>query len=111
MHPESTTYLGFEWAGQFYRFVVLPFGISTAPWMFTKMIGRCVRFLRSPSLVLNILSDLDDIIFAAQTARESLRAAQMMSNVLRRFGWFFHPLQVRWNHCGSADLPGGGHLG
>ena len=37
IHPESTTYLGFEWGGVFHRFVVLPFGISTAPWLFTKV--------------------------------------------------------------------------
>ena len=56
MHPDGLPYLGFEWDGAFYRFVVLPFGISTAPWLFTKVISHCVRFLRSPGLSLGILS-------------------------------------------------------
>jgi hypothetical protein len=50
MHPDATRYLGFEWQGSFYRFVVLPFGLSHAPWLFTKMMGHCARFLRSPSI-------------------------------------------------------------
>ena len=35
MAPESTPYLGFEWEGTFYCFDVLPFGLSSAPWLFT----------------------------------------------------------------------------
>ena len=91
MHPDGFPYLGFEWDGAFYRFVVLPFGLSTAPWLFTKVISHCVRFLRSPGLSLGILSYLDDIVFAAKSAREVLGAAQMLINVLRRFGWLIHP--------------------
>ena len=52
MHKDSTPFLGFEWAGGFYRFTVLPFGLSTAPWLFTKLIGHCVRFLRSPGMAI-----------------------------------------------------------
>lgn len=91
MHPDSTPFLGFEWGGKFYRFTVLPFGLATAPWLFTKVIGHCARFLRSPGLSLGILNYLDDIIFGAPTAREALGAAQVMINVLRRFGWLIHP--------------------
>jgi len=91
MHPDSTTFLGFEWGGEFFRFLVLPFGLSTAPWLFTKVFGHCARFLRSPGMSLGILSYLDDVIFAAQTARDALSAAQVLINVLRRFGWLIHP--------------------
>ena len=91
IHPDSTPFLGFEWGGVFYRFVVLPFGISTAPWLFTKVMGHCGRFLRSPGLGLDLLIYLDDLIFAAPTARDALRTAQTMIHVLRRFGWLIHP--------------------
>ena len=37
MHPDSLPYLGFEWEGQVYRFTVLPFGLSTAPRIFTTV--------------------------------------------------------------------------
>lgn len=38
-----------------------------------------------------ILSYLDDVIFAALSARGALSAAQVIINVLRRFGWLIHP--------------------
>lgn len=37
MHPSAWDYLGFEWQGQYYVFTVLPFGLSTACWVFTKI--------------------------------------------------------------------------
>ena len=91
MHPDSTSFLGFEWQGAFYRFAVLPFGLATAPWLFNKVISHCVRFLRSPGMTLAILNYLDDIIFGGATAREALRTAQTLVHVLRRFGWLVHP--------------------
>jgi hypothetical protein len=91
MHPTSTRFLGFEWNGQFYCFTVLPFGLASAPWLFTTVMGHCLRFLRSPGLSLSILGYLDDVVFAAKTARESLGTAQTLIHVLRRFGWLVHP--------------------
>jgi hypothetical protein len=36
MHEDSTRFLGFEWDEQHFYFAVLPFGLSTAPWVFTR---------------------------------------------------------------------------
>ena len=69
MHPDSTRYLGFEWEGRFFYFTVLPFGLSPAPWLFTKVMGHCVRFLRAPGISLGLLSYLDDIVFGAEIGR------------------------------------------
>jgi len=96
MHPDSLPFLGLEWGGEYFRFTVLPFGLSTAPLLFTKVLGHCTRFLRSPGLSLVILSYLDDVIFAALSTRGALStahfsAAQVIINVLRRFGWLIHP--------------------
>ena len=55
------------------------------------MMSHCGRFLRSPGLGLDLLIYLDDLIFAAPTARDALRTAQTMIHVLRRFGWLIHP--------------------
>ena len=57
------------------------------------------RFLRSPSPGLGILQYLDDVIFAAHTARESLSAAHALMHVLRRFGWLVHPTKF----CGVSQ--------
>ena len=89
--PDSTTFLDFEWKGEFYRFVVLPFGLSTAPWLFTKVMSHCCRFLRSPGRDLGLLQYLDDSVFAAPTAPEALASGAMLVRILRRFGWLIHP--------------------
>ena len=89
MHEDSTRFLGFEWEGQHYVFAVLPFGLSTAPWVFTTVMSNCVRFLRLKGVRLMVF--LDDLIFANPTAREALGAAQLMLHILPRFGWLIHP--------------------
>ena len=90
--------------------MVLPFGLSHAPWVFSKMMAHCARFLRSPGPGLGILQYLDDVIFAAPTARESLSAAHTLRlmHVLRRFGWLVHPTKL-WRLSGGAGLPSLGH--
>ncbi len=74
-----------------FYFTVLPFGLSTAPWLFNKVISHCVCFLRSPGMSLGILSYFDDVVFAARSAREALCSTQILINVLLRFGWLIHP--------------------
>ena len=89
MRQDAIPYLGFEWEGQFYRFLVLPFGLATAPRVFTAVMGHTVRFLRYVGI--RLLPYLDDLIFAAATAREALTMGQMLLRILPRFGWIVHP--------------------
>ena len=89
MHESSIPFLGFEWEGSYYAYTVLPFGLSTAPWIFTLVMSHCVRFLRSTGVEL--IAYLDDLIFAHATPREALSAAQKMLHILPRFGWLIHP--------------------
>ena len=42
MHPSAYPYLGFEWRGTYYEFTVLPFGLATAPLVFTKVTRQIV---------------------------------------------------------------------
>ncbi len=84
MHPTGTPSLGFEWNGQFHCMTVLPFGLASAPWLFSKVMGHCLRLLRLRRLSLPILGYLVDSVFAAKTARESLSTAQTLVHVLHR---------------------------
>ena len=89
MAPEAHPYLGFEWDGNFYCFEVLPFGISSAPWIFTTVMGHSIRFLRYGGS--DLIAYLDDVIFASGSAREALTTAQNIIHALREFGWLIHP--------------------
>ena len=44
---EDIEYLGFQWKDKYYVFNVLPFGISTAGYIFTKVLRDVVKFWRS----------------------------------------------------------------
>lgn len=56
--PQQQTYLGFCWKEKFYCFTVLPFGISTGPYIFTKCLRPLVKFWRENSV--KIVLYLDD---------------------------------------------------
>ena len=47
IHEQSQTYLGFSWKGDYYIFTVLPFGLSTACYVFTKMLRPLIRLWRA----------------------------------------------------------------
>jgi hypothetical protein len=36
----SRTYVGFKWGGKYYVYNCLSFGLSTAPWVFSKVMGK-----------------------------------------------------------------------
>lgn len=45
--PAYYKYLGFEWDGQFYVFASLPFGLCSAPYVFTKVCRALVKSWRA----------------------------------------------------------------
>jgi hypothetical protein len=42
LHPHSRRYVGFQWSGVYYQYNCLPIGLSTAPWVFSKIIRELV---------------------------------------------------------------------
>ncbi len=73
MHPDSETYLGFWWEGQFYVFTQLPFGLAPACWAFTKVTRELLNLWRSEGH--RVSGYLDDSIHAHQSA-STLRVLQ-----------------------------------
>lgn len=57
---ESRKYLRFIFNNELYEFKCLPFGLSTAPFVFTKIMKPVVGYLRSKGLLSNIY--LDDLL-------------------------------------------------
>lgn len=46
MDQQTQRLLGFSWRGQLYRYCRLPFGVSWAPWLFTKIVKVVMKHLR-----------------------------------------------------------------
>ncbi|KAM4690570.1 uncharacterized protein WCC33_017974 [Rhinophrynus dorsalis] len=64
MAPTSQVFLRFRWKGRIWQFTCLPFGLSSAPWCFTKLLKPVVAFLRSRGIRLIIY--LDDMLIMSQ---------------------------------------------
>ncbi|CAL5222083.1 g4390 [Coccomyxa viridis] len=62
MHESTWDYLGFSWLGQTYTFTVMPFGLSPACWVFTKLTNELVGRWRA--LGIRVIHYIDDFLFA-----------------------------------------------
>ena len=105
MHPDAYTYLGFEWEGEYYVFKVLPFGLATAPWAFSKAMREVCDHLRSEGS--RMLNYLDDFLFlAGRVASQALQWRERVLGVFRAAG-------LAVNVAKSQLQPGTGieHLG
>ena len=79
--PEHQPFLGFSWTYPdgntcFYMFSVLPFGLSSAPYIFTKLLRPLIRHWRSLGIHSTIF--LDDNIDMAKSFETSARHAQIV---------------------------------
>ena len=62
---EDRDFLKFQWKDQTYQFNSLPFGLSSAPWVFTKTTRPVVAILRE--IGLRMIIYIDDILVMAET--------------------------------------------
>lgn len=60
IHIDHQHFLQFWWSDILYQFICLPFGLASAPWVFTKLLRSVVASLRSQGIHLIIY--LDDIL-------------------------------------------------
>ena len=69
MHELDKEYLGFKWNNKYYVFKILPFGLSTAGYIFSKVMREIVKFWRTKGY--KIVLYLDDGIGGASTFQEA----------------------------------------
>ena len=70
IHQPHRKYLRFSFQGEAYQFNCLPFGLTSAPWVFTKNLKPAVALLRELGVRLVVYTD--DILILAE-AKEALR--------------------------------------
>ncbi|XP_060552693.1 uncharacterized protein LOC132713971 [Ruditapes philippinarum] len=95
------TYLGFHWTQnghkKYYVFNVLPFGISTAGYIFTKVLRVLVEKWRS--LGLRVVLFLDDGLGGNHTFAEALRDSSFIRQDLIDFGFLIADEKCNWQPC------------
>ncbi|VDH93156.1 Hypothetical predicted protein [Mytilus galloprovincialis] len=81
-------YVQFQWQGKTYQFQVLPFGISVAPLVFTKLIKVPASFLRR--LGIRLVVYLDDILILNQSKEKCQLEAQLTVRLLQSLGFLIN---------------------
>lgn len=87
-------YLGFAWEGSYYVFTVLPFGLSTACYMFTKLLRPLVRYWRGQGI--RIVVYLDDGLGAATGELKAADVGGVVRSTLEQAGFVFNREKSIW---------------
>ena len=95
---EHKKYLGFQWEhkGQkkYYVFNVLPFGISSAAFIFTKVLRKVVQYWRS--LGLKVIMYLDDGLAGATNFSEAVSISNLIRKDLLELGFVIAESKCEW---------------
>ena len=81
IQKSSQTFLRFIWGTKHYTFLGVPFGLSTAPRIFIKLLKPVAAFLRKQGY--RIIIYLDDFLLLASSKAEALRLTQMSLSLLQ----------------------------
>ena len=82
MSSASQTLLGFQWDGRRFQFRALPFGLSSAPWIFTKILHPVIAVLRQWGYRLVVY--LDDILAIGRSAGEAIPATAALIQCIQK---------------------------
>ena len=96
---EHRTFLGFAWNHnelglKYFVFNVLPFGISSAAYIFTKTLRTLVRFWRANGL--KIIMYLDDGLGGSSTFHQAALVSQMVRYDLENLGFLISHEKCVW---------------
>ena len=78
-------FLRFRWQGKMYQFNCLPFGLSSAPWIFTKATKPVVTILRT--LGMRIIIYIDDILVMAPSKELAQEHTECLIFLLENLGF------------------------
>ena len=88
IHSSHQTFLGFSWEGKFYVFSVLPFGLTSAPFVWTKCLRSVVKFVRENGIYLVLF--LDDGWGVNRSFSLTEENAKFVKDVLQNAGFLIN---------------------
>ena len=83
--PDHWKFLRFQLEDRHFEWMVLPFGISWAPWLFTRLTNPVAAFLHKRSISISFY--LDDAIMFAEEKPQLLLDVQFTLRCLHQLGW------------------------
>ena len=92
-------YLGFSWLvdgkKKYFVFTVLPFGISTAPYVFTKVIRPLVKYWRSNGIKICVY--LDDGLGVEKSHNKAIESSSFVRKSLEMSGFVANSAKSIWD--------------
>ena len=108
IRPVQYRYLGFSWergnTAQFYVFTVLPFGLATACYIFTKLLRPLVKLWRGSGA--KTVMYLDDGIGAAAGKENTKRVSCLVRGTLKKAGFVTHNEKSHWEPASTVKWLG-----
>ena len=89
-----TKYLSIAWGGKYFVFTVLPFGLASACYIFTKLLRPLVRYWRAQGL--RVVVYLDDGICAVTGRQAAQAASELVKTTLSKAGFVANPDKSVW---------------
>ena len=88
IHPSSRKYLRFAFENRVYQFQVLPFGLNTAPQVFTRLGHTVTAYLHRPGV--SVIPYLDDWLIHHPDCQISLRHQALLIDTLDLVGFILN---------------------
>ena len=88
IHPNSRKYLRFCYKSQVFQFTSLPFGLATAPQVFTMIVKEVKLMVLSRGLRLH--QYLDDWLIRSQSQEEAQVNTQAVVDLTQSLGWIIN---------------------
>lgn len=85
VHPGHRSYLRFTFANRHYQYRAMPFGLSSAPRTFTKVLGAVIAVLRAVSV--RLMAYLDDILILLSSIDQAHRDSWLVIHTLQHHGF------------------------
>ncbi|KAM9994160.1 hypothetical protein ACTFIZ_002975 [Dictyostelium cf. discoideum] len=83
--PQYRDLFRFVWQGAHYRWKTMPFGLSTAPCIFTMLLRPVLRMLRD--INVSVIAYLDDLLIVGSTKEECLSNLKKTMELLVKLGF------------------------
>ncbi|KAK6044816.1 reverse transcriptase [Cooperia oncophora] len=88
IHNDYRNYLCFHYEDKLFRFKALPFGLSSAPYVYTRVTRHVARALRRKGL--RLLVYLDDWIFIADSAKQLKQDLSCAITLFEKLGFLIN---------------------
>lgn len=104
IHSAHRKLLRFRWQGRLYEFQCLPFGLTSAPRIFTKLMKPVMAILRRRSIRCMIF--IDDILLLSQSREELFQITQEFAKLLGLLGFLVNADKSIMTPCQSLTYLG-----